>query len=363
MVIWCSDRILRLARIVNYKFRAKLSGDVVRGSRSRVAYNPQSDVIRLEIWPANKQVKPDPGVYYYIYQPSTWRGYENHPFTLGAWSSTIADGATNSRSVFGGKEPESVDTQVSATNSLTSSPESSQTHLLTPYQTSESYQSSSLIFWVRPYDGWTKRLRDECLRSPAGVAHPSLLLEGPYGHSAPSHTYDTILLLAGGTGIASAVPYILDHITRSSNHQSRTRTTKIHLVWTARQKAFIEDVCNEELASALGRDDLNVSFYATQPPSDVETSVLFEDLPSPMSPLLQNMSRSKRRESIEIAHHRPDIRSVVLRTAREEDIVAARTAVLVCGPAGMADEARAAVHEAMRAGCRGLDYFEEAFGW
>lgn len=39
-----------------------------------------------------------------------------------------------------------------------------------------------------------------------------------------------------------------------------------------------------------------------------------------------------------------------------------RIAILTCGPGAMADEARAAVHQALKNGKRGLEYFEEAFG-
>lgn len=40
-----------------------------------------------------------------------------------------------------------------------------------------------------------------------------------------------------------------------------------------------------------------------------------------------------------------------------------RTAVLVCGPAEMADEARMAVHAVLKQGYRDVEYFEESFGW
>ena len=42
---------------------------------------------------------------------------------------------------------------------------------------------------------------------------------------------------------------------------------------------------------------------------------------------------------------------------------AGSTAVLVCGPAQMADDARKAAVEAVADGHAGLGYFEEYFGW
>ncbi|PYI31741.1 hypothetical protein BP00DRAFT_425457 [Aspergillus indologenus CBS 114.80] len=52
------------------------------GRRTTVTYHPSSDVLHIEIQPAALPTSPKPGHYYYLYQPATFRGWENHPFTM-----------------------------------------------------------------------------------------------------------------------------------------------------------------------------------------------------------------------------------------------------------------------------------------
>jgi ferric-chelate reductase len=118
-----------------------------------------------------------------------------------------------------------------------------------------------LIFWIRPYDGWTRYLRDQCLVSANNTISPIILLEGPYGESFPLWRYHSILLIAGGTGIACAVPYIQEHMRRGADKDDhhkdfeRLISNRIGLVWAAREAAFVHDVASRELRDALLRDD------------------------------------------------------------------------------------------------------------
>jgi len=136
-----------------------------------------------------------------------------------------------------------------------------------------------------------------------------------------------------------------------------SRTANVRLVWTARQKAFIQEICDEELTDFLGREDFKAEFFTTESPSAEGASLLSEQR------LRTGQVSNVDSPTIEIKHERPDIRSIILDMAKEESSAGASLAVLVCGPAGMADEARDAVHRAMKRGCKNVDYFEEAFGW
>ena len=360
VVIWVLDRLLRLFRIVYFNFRARMSRDIVRCTETVATYNKQSDVMRLEIRPASSDVAPEPGQFYDIYQPGTLTGWENHPFTLGAWTG-VSSGTTE---VDSNEEEERKLSHSSSSSAFSetscSSASSSYESLIHQRSSPEVSATRSLIFWVRPYDGWTKKLRNQCLKSSTKTIHPRLLLEGPYGQTHPLHSFDTVLLIAGGTGIASAVPYILSHITHANVHSPRT--TKLHLVWTARQKSFIEDLCVSELAPALQREDFSAEFFTTRSHLDTEVSEVHDRH--------QHQEQHHEQDSSlqvapvrypEIRHERPNIRASILDMAAEYR--QGRIAVLVCGPAGMADESRAAVVEAMKRGARGLEYFEEAFGW
>jgi len=136
-----------------------------------------------------------------------------------------------------------------------------------------------------------------------------------------------------------------------------SRTVNVGLIWTARQKAFIQEICKGELTDFLGREDFEAEFFTTGSSSAEGTSLLSEET------LRMGEVNDADLPAIEIRHERPDIRSIILDTAKEESLAGAKLAVLVCGPAGMADEARDAVHRAMKSGCKNVSYFEEAFGW
>lgn len=70
-------------------------------------------------------------------------------------------------------------------------------------------------------DGWTKRLRNECLRSPTLTVDSTFLIEGPYGQYSPVHNYENVILIAGGSGIAGALPYIKEHLLRTRRSVSQ----------------------------------------------------------------------------------------------------------------------------------------------
>lgn len=205
-----------------------------------------------------------------------------------------------------------------------------------------------LIFWVRPYDGWTRELRQRCLSSPNLTTETTVLLEGPYGDTFPLWRYESVLIIVGGTGIASAVPYIQDHLRRSDEgweenpENEKTRVRDIELVWTTRQAAFIHDVARRELKPALDRDDFSASFYATRDTSAYEDPNDF---------------------GYEVQGGRPHLQSLIMSRACDASSAESSLAILVCGPSGMADEARAATYLAMRQGHRSIKFVEESFTW
>lgn len=307
--------------------------------------------MRIEVTPAasfsSLLYGPAPGQFYYLYQPFTMKGWENHPFTLGAYIK--------------GESSKSPDAQ------------------------SHENTSDKLIFYVRPYDGWTRQVRDNCRKATekGGVIHPSLIVEGPYGHGLPLHHFDTQLFIVGGTGIASAVPYIQDYMERASNGTG-LKTTKVHLVWSGKQEALFECITrSEELRGVLGRSDIQLSFYCTNGRRENESSdegvrldgkarggedgdklePAVTSLPhdsektGAMSPISQDDL------DLNIQYGRPDVRSIVALASEDASASSSSLAVLTCGPAQMADDTRSAVHAVMRGGFRNVEYFEETFGW
>ncbi|KAL1966474.1 hypothetical protein VTN77DRAFT_4396 [Rasamsonia byssochlamydoides] len=365
VLVWSLDRLARIVRLVYCNIHIYINRKRLSFTRGRVSYNRLSDILWLEITVPFVRLEPKPGQHYYIYQPTRWRGYENHPFTLGSW--TVADSESDLNDA-----------------------------LPLPSASARPTTSRKLIFWIRPYDGWTRRLRNDCLRESTLTVESTFLIEGPYGQVSPLYNYENVILIAGGSGIAGVLPYIQDHLRRSRHscgedvsddpgpaapgvYQSRnnTRTRNVTLIWTARQHEFIEEIASYGLRSALQREDVHIKLYATSednkglslqetvtkigpPSSPTEHTSLIRDYGSDDSCLDVD---------VDVALGRPDIKGLISELVRDSGLPGSnngdngeRTAVLVCGPGGMADDARFAVHQMLKEGYR-VDYFEEAFGW
>ncbi|KAK4868476.1 hypothetical protein LT330_007198 [Penicillium expansum] len=351
VAIWVIDRFLRIVRLCYCNLHVSISNRrIVKISASRMVYDETADVVRLEVTPGMPSLQPSPGQYYFLYQPFRFSGWESHPFTIGAWSYEIGDRTSLAPPSEG---------------NLIKSLDVSNVPLLAGGASDRDYQGNSesgssrgeeslklklkLTFWVRPYDGWTKQLRQQCLGSPAKTSEATILLEGPYGETFPLWRYESVLIIVGGTGIASAVPYIQDHLRRSVEdwngrlENEKTRVRDMELVWTTKQAAFIRDVSRRELKEALKREDFSASFYATR-----DSTVSSED-PTDFG--------------FDIQSDRPHLQSLIMSRASDACSAGTSLAILVCGPPRMADEARAATHLAMRQGYRSIKFVEESFTW
>jgi len=331
VIVWVLDRVLRLLRLISCNIRVRRGKQVIHRTHTIASYSIESDVVRLDVKTDSFLVQPAAGQFYYLYQPSTWQGYENHPFTLGAWSLESS-------------------TSDEAGSSLMQHTDASHEFDHSASDLKHSSSAQTLTFWIRPYDGWTKRLRDECLKSSTRTSAPTILLEGPYGHHCPMSSYDSVLLIAGGTGIASAVPYILEHM--SLSRAGRTNTTHIHLLWTARQASFIQEVFAREFRTATQRDDFSADLFFTRQSEGPKHTE--EDSERQDDEVL---------EMPELQYGRPDMAAAIVKAATRAELTGTKVAVLVCGPPAMADEARLAVHRSLKRGYHSVEYFEESFGW
>ncbi|KAK2745287.1 hypothetical protein FQN57_003982 [Myotisia sp. PD_48] len=368
--VWCLDKLARLARLVLCNIHLSRNRNQIRVANSSTYYDTVSDLIRLEVKMESMYPLPRPGEFYYVYQPLKWRGYESHPFTLASWS------------VIQEEDSKGVDKEL-----------------------------IKLKFWIRPFSGWTHRLRSDCLKSPNRIIHTPLLIEGPYGAVTKFHEYEDVTLVVGGTGVAAALPVIMEHMRRTTfaslNRRfdetqgrrmstssassstlvpsplpglegdmappSNTRIQTIRLVWVVRQAEFIREVLDGELRPALDREDIQFHFYCT-------TAVVEEyevDSPLPQNDeataLLSSCDDSRPlgipKPTIAIQSGRPPIAEIISQVfSKQKDNISpvsssTKAAVLVCGPDGLANETRMAVQEALKAGYTRLDYFEESFGW
>lgn len=195
---------------------------------------------------------------------------------------------------------------------------------------------SSMVFIVRPYNGFTGRLRDSAIYGGGSKSH-RMLIDGPYGETQPFHTYTNILFVVGGTGIAVPMSY-LDTILKN-----RTATTSVRIVWAVREHAFMTEVLSQDFRGHLEDERLEVSVWVTRADSTDK------DNPFPTQ------------KGLEIRYARPDVSAEVSQAARNSRD--SSLAVVACGPGLMADLTRKAAVNALANGKSHVEYFEESFNW
>jgi predicted ferric reductase len=312
LVVWILDRVLRFGRIVAFN-------RYFWNTKATVSYDPASNLVRMDVDGSKNLMKPQPGTYYYIHVLNDiLYAHQNHPFTLAYISSEVVT------------SPSTPLTSRPPPHRASSSESTESDALLVP---THKPSSSNLVFLIRPYDGFTSRLKSHCLLHPTTLR---VLIEGPYGHSEPLHLIPTTLFIVGGTGIA--VP--LSHLARLLSPSSSTQRVKI--VWAVREHAFLASILRD-FAGLLGDERVEMEVHVTQE-KEVMDEVLGEDP-----------------KSVRIVTRRPDVAAAVREAVEEAG--RGRLAVVACGPAGMADQARGASVEMLAEGYRGVEYFEESFKW
>ncbi|GKZ66059.1 hypothetical protein AnigIFM50267_010898 [Aspergillus niger] len=355
VAIWSFDRLARLLRLVVTNIHVR-SRRVSRTARSTVSYSDKSDVLRIEIQPATVPRTPRAGDVYYLYQPRSWRGWENHPFTLASWAyaqdgvkTPALEGSVSMplADVKGEKGPQVKTLSAPAPAQLVATGGQIQVQ---PYQdevvSTSGLSPPTLTFYVRPYEGWTKRLKEQCLRS-GYICHPTLLVEGPYGHRVSLGEFEHVVMITGGTGISVATAYLQDLLGGSRGDGEGSdgygRSQQIDLHWTAREAALFGELCQRELAAVEGNSVVQMRFYCSREQG------------------LEGLDREALGGRV-VEKGRAPTRDIISKAAAEARVSCARVAVLVCGPVGMADEARKAVCEARKEYAR-VEYFEEVYGW
>lgn len=347
-------------------------------TKSVAYYDNATDLIRIDVSLGSLRALPKPGQFYYLYQPMNLRFYESHPFTVGSWSTP-------------GMQEDGLDVAQMGESNMKTVPNNN-THSVSKAGDKEFHAGGRITFWIRPFNGWTRRLRSDCMASWDHTIDTNILLEGPYGTHHELNRYENVILVAGGTGIAAVLPHIEEYVRRTSptfstdidisdstissssysfinsDHRKKrrpaTNTKFITLVWTVRQEGFIHSLAAAELQPALNHGGIDFHFHTTGRSLFSLTSTS-QTQPNETTRLLTPSPSSEPSSlvpgEIKVHRSRPDLDKVInnsLHSARQNDA----TAVLVCGPAEMADETRAIVHEALKQGHR-LDYFEESFGW
>lgn len=319
ITIWVFDRLLRLARIFAFNRNPFKTTATVK-------YSSDCNLVRMEVDGSTNWIATQPGTYYYIHVlDNLFYAYQSHPFTLAYTSSDVASSppTTSSSSL---APISSMDTAIP---SPPDDPSESDT-LLTP-KTAITLQN--LVFLIRPYDGFTSRLKSYSLLHPRSLR---VLVEGPYGHKLPLRNFTNVLFIVGGTGIAVPLSYIA-HILSPGSYIRRAK-----VVWAVREHAFMGSVLRDLRDLAID-ERLEMEIHITR--DEQAMSYALEDEP----------------KSVRIMKHRPDVGQSVQNAAL--DAGRQTLAIVACGPALMADQARKACVEMVQRGYTGVEYFEESFKW
>ncbi|KAJ7501065.1 ferric reductase like transmembrane component-domain-containing protein [Mycena galericulata] len=291
VVIWCVERTVRLLRMLVLSWYAPRVATVtpVPGSNGTL--------LRLTV-PIPRLYTPSAGHIFYLYFPTlNWRIWENHPLSVAGWTSPC-------HSV--------PDVEHDTAGAPTATPE--------------------LTFFIFAEGGATGKLAQRSTGS-ASPLRMITILEGPYGVRHALEEFETVVLVAGGVGIAPVLGYV------QAFAHAPGRTSHVVVVFAARQLAFLREIeCHLEAAGLRGLIDLKLFCTGT------------------------HIDGGEKEEG-EITYARPELGALVQEEVRGAK--AGRVAFFVCGPAGMSDSMRREV-----VGCIGkeadgdkVSFFEEALTW
>lgn len=334
--IWSGDRFLRLLRLVAINYKFLLGRDVTPATAT---YSEETGMIRLEVYPSVGFLRHTPGTYYQLSFPG-WRLWESHPFSLAGWSPETG--------------PEA-DPGTGASSPTTPSSGVVEKTSMGPPQVVERSPGSgrpSMTFMIRPRGGMTRRLRDRIRGKDASqTVQLRVLLEGPYGTPAQLGKFDDILFVAGGSGITAILPYI--RLIFERGEKDGRHVPNVKLVWTVRNEAFIRDVVSRDLEAVQNSPLAAARFRA-------KFHVTGDSSPDASAGETDDGGRQAPGAPPHIEAGRLDVDGEVDGFLRASEGL---PAVFVCGPALVADTARAAVLRAAKTSSPNVEFFEEMYGW
>lgn len=326
-LIWLLDRVFRTLRILafNYKFW---------NTKAQATFNPDTNIIRLEVPCSSSIYKPAPGTFFYLMVFSLEANFwESHPFTLAG----VSEGR--------GERIES-----DGEDSPLLSPTISNEDLDAPEGQGPDSKEPRLVFLIRPYDDFTSKLRDVAAAPWPKAAGLRVLVDGPYGHTQPLHQFSRVVFVVGGSGVVVPLSYLSRRQVKGATEGAR-RFGDVRIHWSVREPALAMDVLAKDLSGS------NVSEAC----ESAEVSVYLTGS-SPVSSL-QIPSRQGGGLETKYVGRRMDPDEIVSGAA--DGLQAGESlAIVACGPARMADAARKATSELIgrSAGVR-VEYFEESFQW
>lgn len=234
--IWGLDRLIRLIRIAAYNAGYFRKGSVEQFGRVEVL-SPHFARITLQR-PSHMHWRPGQSAYLTILSASA-SPFEAHPFTI----STI-------------------DVPLEAPDTGEKGEASS------PPIKNDGVVTKKLTFLIRVRSGFTKRLLDAAAKDQ----EMKVILDGPYSSPPLLRGFETVVLIAGGSGVAFTLPLLLDLIHRAK--RSHAECTRVVFIWAVRDANHIEWITDALVPAITGvSSNINVSIrvYVTAAVEDAQS--------------------------------------------------------------------------------------------
>ncbi|KAI0367299.1 iron reductase [Pilatotrama ljubarskyi] len=316
-IIWGLDRAIRLGRLIYYNhLYFGLSEVSHRLDASVELLSPQLVRLHLKRPP---HFRWTPGQTAYLAMPSVSKfPIESHPFTIASVDARYDLGDA--------KRPRLADVEKNGSDA----------------EADPTLYWNELVFLIQVREGYTRRLADAAVEGEK----VKVLVDGPYGFSPDLDNDDTVVLIAGSSGVSytlSAFLGVLSHI-----QKGKSKCQKVIFVWCIREASHIEWVSNA-LTRAL-----------ELAPSDVEI-VIRIFVTGGSAPTLQKEGSWSEDESVhssqgadgkakpssllnfpavQVAEGRPDLSALI---KEEVEANTGRLSVTVCGSQGIARTCREAL--------------------
>ncbi|GAA5857452.1 hypothetical protein JCM8547_009279 [Rhodosporidiobolus lusitaniae] len=214
-----------------------------------------------------------------------------------------------------------------------------------------------LRFLLRIHNGLTKDLAKHIQKrceAKGGIDFDVLVtLEGPYGSAEDAAAFDSVLLIAGGSGITH--PMSTFHELSQRVAAGKAATSNIKLIWAMHHydqaNWAVETLFESRAWAEQGNDSTSVDLYITRPDSRSSSSSSSSSGTSTPSELDTPSSLDEKKsflysETVDFAggrtnrfYGRPDVKEEVRKAIEESQ---GRTLVVVCGPTSIAKEVRLA---------------------
>ncbi|KZT23202.1 iron reductase [Neolentinus lepideus HHB14362 ss-1] len=311
-LIWALDRAIRLARLVYFRIASYIGS---RKSPASGAMDAKLDLLSPHMVRVRIARPPafhwSPGQLAYLILPSvSLLPIEAHPFSIASIDSPVSEETADEK-------------------------EKGQAYF------------RELVFLINAREGFTRRLADRVAEGNASVV---AFVDGPYGISPDLNCAETIVLIAGGTGISHTLPLLLSVVAKRT-------ARRVLFVWAIRDKSHLNWVAaaiKQALAAAPSTMSISISIHLTTSQEPLPGSAKAWDDDSVHNERPGEMSRSESPESMEkekgelsltevsavkIQVGRPNI-GVLMK--EELDSATGRMAVSVCGSEGIARAVRSA---------------------